>query len=154
MIKHFTRDKALKCTVSHPYYRCCEFQTYSRFPSLWQLLNLFLQWCFWLHFQPLESIHFRTLLLSPFTHSFCRKTKEFAMKMSYTVKILKTPFLTLLETRTNWELLRESNYNVGIIYQLKTIVTKKKKISLKVQLQKLFLCKAEPGLVVFEALKY
>lgn len=34
MIKHFTRNKALKCTVSHPYYIRCEFQTYSRFPSL------------------------------------------------------------------------------------------------------------------------
>lgn len=153
MIKHFTRNKALKCTVSHPYYIHCEFQTHSRFPSLRQLLNLFLQWYFLLHFihcQLLESIHFRGLLLTPFTHCFCRKNKEFAMKISYTIKITKTLFLTFLKTQTYCELLRDSNYNVGVIYQLKTTVTKKN--CLKVQF--LLPCRTEPALEVCEALKY
>lgn len=64
---------------------------------------------------------------------------------------MKTPFLTFLRTRTYCELLRVSNYNVGIIYQLKPTVTKK--VCLKVQFQKLLPCRAEPALV-FEALKY
>lgn len=46
MIKHFTRNKALKCTVSHPYYIHWECQTYSTFPWLKQLLNFFPQWYF------------------------------------------------------------------------------------------------------------
>lgn len=70
--------------VTHPYYILCEFQTYRRFLSLRQLLALLFQWCLllpFLHPPPLEIIHFRALLLSPF--SCCFYSKEFALIISY-----------------------------------------------------------------------
>lgn len=49
--------------------------------------------------------------------------------------------------------LRDSNYTVGTIYQLKTTVTIFF-FFLKVQFQKLLPCRSETALVVFEALQY